>query len=160
MPISSVKTANFGKLKSGLGSVGYALFDATGSVASSRTDAGVYEIGTGTGVYAASIEFPDDFSGTILWDTGEATAVYASEEQNFTDSAASLAGDLTVIKSSIDSDLTFIRDMIGGRWKIDHENFQMIFYKEDNVTEVARFDLRDKTGAPSFLSVFNRQKVI
>lgn len=149
MSTMSVKTANFGKTKSGLTTVGYELFDATGSAVGSRVTAGVYEVGTGTGVYGAEVSFPDDFSGTILWDTGEgATSSYASEEQNFADSPASLSDDLT-----------FVRDMIGGKWKIDHESYQMIFYKDDNVTEVARFDLKDKNQSPSYLSVFHRSRV-
>ena len=36
--------------------------------------------------------------------------------------------------------------MIGGRWKIDKDTDQMIFYKDDNVTEVARFNLYDALG--------------
>jgi len=125
-----------------------------------RSTLGVYEIGTLTGIYGAIVVFNDNFSGTILWDTGELNAVkFASEEINLADSADSLSGDITDIKSAISSDLTLVRNMIAGAWKIDHERFQMIFFKEDNVTEVARFDLRNKRNEPSFLSVFSRQKV-
>jgi hypothetical protein len=160
MPLTVVKTVNFGKTRSNLGTVGYTLFDNAGVEIASRSVLGVYEVGIMTGIYAASITFPDGFAGSILWDTGQgADAVYATEEQNFTDSASSLSGDITSIKSALDADLTFVKDMLGGRWRIDHENFQMIFYKHDNVTEVARFDLRDKNNDPSFLSVFHRNRV-
>lgn len=147
MSTLSVKSVNFGKTKSGLATVGYALFDATGSIAVPRTDTGVFEMGANTGNYGAQITFPANFSGTILWDTGEATPVYASDEYN--------AGE---IPASLTSDVAFIKDMIGGRWTIDSATYQMIFYKDDNVTEVARFDLKDKNGNPSFLSVFTRQR--
>ena len=43
-----------------------------------------------------------------------------------------------------------------GRWKI--ESNQMIFFKDDNVTEVARFDLKDGAGSPSMTNVFERVK--
>jgi len=41
----------------------------------------------------------------------------------------------------------FIKDIEGGRWKRD--GTQMIFYKADNVTEVARFDLKKFDGTPA-----------
>jgi len=160
MPITAVKSANFGKLRGGLATVGYALYNSAGALSVARRTTGVHEVGDATGIYAAAVEFPDNFTGSILWDTGQGSdTVYASEEQNNTDSAASLTTDLTSIKTSIDADLTFVRDMIGGRWRIDHENFQMIFYKHDNSTEVAKFDLRDKNDDPSYLSVFHRNRV-
>lgn len=156
-----VKTVNFGKMRSNLDSVGYTLFDNTGVEIVPRSALGVYEVGIETGVYAAPIAFPDSFSGSILWDTGQGTkTVYATEEQNFTDSPAALAGDINIIKASLDTDLTFVKDMLGGQWKIDDANYQMIFYKDDNVTEVARFDLSDNKGTPSFLSVFLRKRVV
>ena len=145
---TTIKTANFGKTKAGLLTVGYTLFGSAGSVISPRTTSGVYEVGSTTGIYGAEITIPESFSGTILWDTGNGgSTVYASEEINYTDSAAFLSADLE-----------FVKDMIGGRWVIDHDNFQMIFYKHDNSTEVARFDLRDKNNDPSYLSVFHRKR--
>lgn len=160
MPITAVKSANFGKLRGGLLTVGYTLYNNLGAEVASRSTVGVHEVGSSTGIYAASVTFPDSFAGSILWDTGQgADTVYASEEQNNTDSAASLTGDISSIKTSIDADLTFVKDMIGGRWCIDPETAQMVFYKGDNTTEVARFDLRDKNDKPSYLSVFDRNRV-
>ena len=43
----------------------------------------------------------------------------------------------------------FIFDVEGGRWKIDTGTDQMIFYKADNVTEIARVDLKDLAGSPT-----------
>lgn len=159
MPRQIVKTVNFGKTKTGLLTVGYTLYDTIGVVVTPRTEDDVYEVGNGTGIYSAEVTFPDNFSGTILWDTGQGVATaYASEEQNSADSAAALVTDINTIKSTLNADLTFVKDMLGGQWKIDDKNFQMIFYKSDNVTEVARFDLRDNKGDPSFLSVFLRSR--
>jgi hypothetical protein len=160
MPVSAVKSANFGKLRGGLLTVGYTLYDESGDETSPRTTTGVHEVGVNTGIYAAPVTFPDNFKGSILWDTGEgAGTVYASEEQNNSDSASALSADITSIKAALSDDLTFVKDMLGGQWKIDDDNFQMIFYKDDNTTEVARFDLRDNKGSPSFLSVFLRSRV-
>jgi hypothetical protein len=55
--------------------------------------------------------------------------------------------------------LDFIENMEGGRWLIDEDNDQMIFYGSDNVTEVARFNLKDQDGAASVLNVFERTRV-
>jgi hypothetical protein len=57
----------------------------------------------------------------------------------------------------IQENVTFIRDIEGGRWMIDKTLKQMIFYKADNTTEVARFDLFDGDGVPAFDGVFERQ---
>lgn len=55
-------------------------------------------------------------------------------------------------------DITFLKDIEGGRWKI--EGVQMIFYKSDNLTEVARFNLFDAAGNPtSAVEVFERKRV-
>ena len=49
--------------------------------------------------------------------------------------------DATTIKS----DLNFVKDIEGGRWK--REGSLMIFYKDDNSTEVARFNLLNESGS-------------
>jgi len=58
---------------------------------------------------------------------------------------------------SLETLIAFISDIEGGRWKI--ENNQMIFYKDDNVTEVARFNLYDEAGDPAETDVFERERV-
>lgn len=48
---------------------------------------------------------------------------------------------------SILSDLGFVKDIEGGKWEIDGDD--MIFYKDDNTTEIARFTItRDDDGNP------------
>jgi hypothetical protein len=59
--------------------------------------------------------------------------------------------------TSLESMLDFIGSIEGGRWKI--ENNQMIFYEDDNVTEVARFNLYDADGQPAETDVFERERV-
>lgn len=54
-------------------------------------------------------------------------------------------------------DLEFVRHIEGGRWRIIGN--QMIFYEDDNTTEVARFNLFDQSGSPSMVNVFERQRV-
>lgn len=44
-----------------------------------------------------------------------------------------------------------------GRWLM--QNNQIIFYKADNVTELARFDLFDKFGNPTMVGAYERRKV-
>ena len=59
---------------------------------------------------------------------------------------------------TLQDDITFLKDIEGGRWK--REGTQMIFYKDDNTTEVARFDLYQSTGKPATASdeVWERQR--
>jgi len=48
-----------------------------------------------------------------------------------------------------------LADIEGGRWHI--VNNQMVFYKADNITEVARFDLVDAGGSPTMTDVMERK---
>lgn len=52
--------------------------------------------------------------------------------------------------------LGFIRDIEGGRWKVDTATNEMVFFKEDNVTVVARFNLFNQFGAAATDNVFER----
>ena len=177
--LQQLRVCNFGRTKlnaTGSSGVGYQLIDFDGSVILSRTTTGVYQ--TAPGIYSAYITFPDEFRGQILWDTGSvfAETYYASEqhntEENLPDAiydklniiadgienvnssvTGSIGDKLNLLQNKID----YIADMTAGRWKI--ENYQMIFYKEDNVTEIARFDLFDDQGNPSMDAVFDRRKV-
>ena len=56
------------------------------------------------------------------------------------------------------SNTTFAKDIEGGKWEID--GTQMIFYKEDNTTEIARYNLFDINGNPSATDVYKRERVI
>lgn len=55
------------------------------------------------------------------------------------------------------TDLELIKNVEGGRWRIVSN--QMIFYEDDNTTEVARFNLFDSAGSPTMTNVYDRQRV-
>lgn len=61
--------------------------------------------------------------------------------------------------STLETDIQFLIDVAGGRWKIDEAVNQMIFYKSDNTTEVARFNLFDINGTATTRNVFERVRV-
>lgn len=95
---------------------------------------------------------------------GKAAAIQVSSESltGIDADIAALAVQNTAIQNSIsalDVDVQFIKDIEGGRWWIDRTINQMIFYKEDNVTEVARFDLKDFDGLPASENVYQRTRV-
>jgi len=82
MSLTLPKTVAFGGSKTGLvGSVGVTLLDPDGSVQVVRTTSGIYEIGGGC--YGKEIVFPDIWNGSILWDTGGGSPVYASEDYSY-----------------------------------------------------------------------------
>lgn len=53
-------------------------------------------------------------------------------------------------------DIDFIKEIEGGRWRINTSTNQMIFYKSDNTTIVATYNLFDGDGNASYTSVFER----
>lgn len=57
----------------------------------------------------------------------------------------------------IDGNVGFLKDIEGGKWTI--VNDQMVFFKADNLTEVARFNLFDSAGNPTMTSVMTRERV-
>ena len=154
--IKFVKTVNFGRGLSGrlaaspfkadgVTNIRYSIYDTLGNVSSSRSNSGIYEVqvlGEGTGIYGAQLELFQAFSGSILWEitASNGNVVYAADELEF------------------DSRVT--RHLTAGQWAIDKTNSQMIFYTEDNVSEVGRFDLFDSNSSPSIESVFRRTRVI
>lgn len=74
---------------------------------------------------------------------------------NPNDIASAVWQDATAL--SLVNNVNFIKDIEGGRWSIIGN--QMVFYKEDNITELARFNLFDANGVPAAESVFDRQRV-
>jgi hypothetical protein len=155
MAISQLRNVNFGSTNVNLtGSigVGFAVYDTAGTLISARTTNGVYQTLSGSGIYNAYISFPDNFRGSILWDTGGGSPTYASEQYNYEENNPKV-DLLTQISGSID----FIQKIEGGKWKII--NNQMIFYATDNSTEVARFNLFDSTGNPTTSAPFERRRV-
>jgi hypothetical protein len=63
----------------------------------------------------------------------------------------------TATLSSIAADVTAIKKIQEGRWRIVGN--QMIFYEDDNNTEIMRFNLFDASGDPAMTAVFDRQRV-
>ena len=56
-------------------------------------------------------------------------------------------------------EMEFVRDMSEGKWEIDTTANQMIFYKSDNETEIARFNLFNSAGVAASDNVFKREYV-
>ena len=142
MPDSQVKlakTVNFGRsLSNRPGHVYYSIYDTLGNSSVFRATGSIYQVGVGTGVYGSEISFSQHFSGSILWEVtaSNGNIVFASDEVE------------------IDSRLT--RHFTVGQWEIDETTKEMIFYQDDNVTEMGRFDLKDASGDPSVDQVFKR----
>lgn len=159
MALSQLRNVNFGRMRlnaTGSTGVGYQLLDTTGAAVAARTTAGVYQ--TAPGIYAAYVSFPDNFRGQVLWDTGTAflTASYATEQYNYEENNPKVDSIYNVV-TSMTGTLNSIYDIQFGRWRIVGD--QMIFYKDDNATEVARFNLFDDAGNPTMDAVFERVKV-
>ncbi len=139
--VKLVKTVNFGKRLSNRPSfVYYSLYDTLGAVTTSRSSGSIYQVGTGTGVYGSQLSLTQSFSGSILWEVtaSNGNVVFASEE--------------------IETDQKITRHFTTGRWMIDESSNQMIFYQEDNDTEIGRFNLKDRDGGGSFEEVFERTR--
>ena len=137
--VKLVKTVNFGKsLSDRPASVYYSLYNTVGENSVFRSTGSIYQVGSGTGIYGSEISLSQHFSGSILWEVtaSNGSVVFASDEVE------------------IDSRLT--RHFTVGQWEIDKNTNQMIFYQDDNVTEMGRFDLEDAKGKPSTDQVFKR----
>lgn len=165
MSVILTKAVNFGSRAAGLTTIGYTVFNHTGSLEAARTETGISELliaSSSTGTFFASVEFPDDFRGSIIWDTGAGLArkLYAVEQYNELENNP--APDLTystlqVVSSSVEqvkSDVSFTKKMTSGRWSV--EDTTMVFYDEDNSTVLAKFSLFNEGLAPSEKEVFHR----
>ncbi len=156
MSLSQLRNCNFGRTRlnaTGSTGVGYTVLDTTGATVTARTTAGVYQ--SAPGIYAAYITFNDGFNGQIIWDTGTAFAPveYAAEQYNVQENDPKVAATHAIV-TQMSGTIASLYDIQFGKWQIVSN--QMIFYKEDNVTEVARFDLFDDANAPSMDAVFKR----
>ena len=137
--VKLVKTVNFGKgLSDRPANVYYSLYDTLGTVSIFRSTGSIYQLGSGTGIYGSEISFNQSFSGSILWEitASNGNIVFASDEVE------------------IDSRLT--RHFTVGQWEISKDDNVMIFYQDDNSTEIGRFDLKDASGIASTGEVFKR----
>jgi len=159
--LQQLRNVNFGKnCANATGSlgVGYTILSTSGTITTSRSTSDVYQLTSGSGIYAAYVSFPDNFRGQLLWDTGTTfpTASYATEQFNYEENNPNV--DVTnQMVTQMSGTTSQLYDIQYGRWKI--ENDQMKFYKADNVTLVATFNLFDDLGAPSMDTVFERVKV-
>ena len=79
MTLTLPKTCALGGSQTGLvGTAGVTLLNPDGTTHTARATAGIYEIGGGC--YGKNIVFSDDWIGSILWDSGGGSPVYATEE--------------------------------------------------------------------------------
>jgi len=90
------RQANFGSRKTGLSTVGYALLNEDGTTKQARATTGVSELIAGSGAYGAVISFEDTWRGIIIWDTGEATPLYAFDSFNYSEYSGGGGGGFVV----------------------------------------------------------------
>jgi len=152
MPCEVNRTVNFGTTKSGLRHVGYCLLNTKGAIIRPRSELGVHEVGEGTGIYSAMVCFPDQFRGTVLWDTGENNPAFAAEEYNYYDNNSVM---LEQMKYVFDQ-LSFLRGLQAGRWALKKETAEMIFYDETGENMLVSYSMTDSKGEPSLEEVFDR----
>jgi len=132
-----LQTTNLGKSLGGSTSdIRYSIYNTLGVQSGSTTNTGIYEIGSSTGLFGVQLDVSTSFSGSIVWSVNGNTSVYAVEEVK------------------IDQKLT--RIIQTGRWKIDKDDKQLIFYDADNDTELIKYNLFDRKGAASIDEVFDR----
>lgn len=166
MSLLQLRNVHFGRSRAnvtGSAGVGYALLDTTGTTSAPRTTVGVYQLVSGSGAYAAYISFPDNFRGQVLWDCPPVTTSgglvlsqsYATEQYNYEENNPNVDSISQTIQL-MSGTLSQLYRMNFGRWLITGN--QMIFYADDNSTEVARFNLYDDLGAPTMDAVFDRRK--
>ena len=135
-----LQTANLGKGYSDRTTdIRYTIYDTLGTETVSATNTGVYQLGNSTGLYGVELNLNNRFSGSIVWSVDGNTNVYATEE--------------------IKMDQKMARFIHTGRWIIDENTNQMVFYEDDNVTEIARYDLKDRDGNASITEIFERSRV-
>jgi hypothetical protein len=155
MSLTQLRNVNFGAAKTGA-PVQYRVLDASGVEILPPTTTGVYESIAGSGIYAAPITFSNNFSGSIVWDTNDAAIEYATEQYNYQENNPNVDNTLTML-TAVSGSIDLVRDMTEGKWKIVSNKMQ--FYKADNTTLIAEFNLFDNTGAPSMDAVFERRRI-
>tara|TARA_Y100001973_G_C5203348_1_gene339527 strand:+ start:1767 stop:2192 length:426 start_codon:yes stop_codon:yes gene_type:complete len=132
-----LQTANLGAGLGGIsGSIRYALYDTKGTETVAATNTGVYELGSSTGLYGVELDLSTQFSGSIVWSVSGNSRVFATEE--------------------VKIDQKISRYIHTGRWTVDSDTKQMIFFQDDNETVIARYNLFDSSGSPSVKEVFDR----
>lgn len=143
------KTAAFGLANGSLATVGYELYNPDGSANGSRITTGVAERGTGSGVYGASVSFPDGFVGEIRWDTGGVTVLFAAEEVNPSPFEKGLIDFTQAVPTSntaqsIGDCLNAARAQGFGKWVLSGTTLTL--YAADGVTGLRAFTLDNSTS--------------
>lgn len=158
MSLNQSKNVIFGSPRAnatGSSGVGYTILDTTGSIVAARSTSGIHQLASGSGTYSAYVSFPDDFHGSILWDTGTAftSVYYASEQINAEENNPNVDTSYNTLLA-MSASLETIRGFTEGRWHII--GTQMLFYDRDNTTLLGTFDLNDINGLPTNDAVFER----
>ena len=136
-----LQTANLGKgYADRTTDVRYSIYNTLGVETTSATNTGIYQLGLSTGLYGVELNLNNLFSGSIVWSIDGNSSVYATEE--------------------IKIDQKMARYIHTGRWIIDESSKQMIFYEDDNTTEIVRYDLKDRDGNASIDEIFERRRVV
>lgn len=116
MAVQIIRVVNFGKSRSGLSTVGYAILNSVGAVQSARTISGVYELTASSGIYAAFATFPENFQGSIIWDTGETPGriLYAAEQYNYLENNPSPEKTLQVVGALLSGSIITSGSIVSG----------------------------------------------
>ena len=144
---------------------------------------GVYQLaevnqGDGAGIYTCEYTHSDT-PGTYLFVVNSASHPGKDARQVYFESPMSSGLDWSKVERSqirealgitgeraqpeggtlqnIAAQADFIAGIEGGRWQIT--NNQMLFYADDNTTEIARFDLFDSNDNPASENIFERKRV-
>jgi hypothetical protein len=99
------------------------------------------------------VRITDNSTGTAVVNTSGAVTTELTADAVWEEAVT----DHSSVSGSFAEAIKLISDIEGGRWKI--ESNQMIFYEDDNITEVARFNLYDSGGSPAMEDVFERTRV-
>lgn len=168
MSLILLQNAAFGPQRSdvtGSTGVGYTILDVAGDIVSARTTTGVYELASGSGLYAADVTYPDNFNGQIVWDCPSVTGSYgqilsqafATEQYNYEANDPTVQATYALLSGTIAPNLQAIYDIEYGRWKLDPVANTMTFYDPTGTVILAVFNMFDNTFAPATDAVFQRQ---
>lgn len=116
--------------------------------------------------YTSSINYTIRFDGTSA--LGASRYTFAANDHHSFDlweepmnahtGSVFASGSVTPLSSSGQM-LNFIKDIEGGRWRIDISTNQMVFFKDDNSTIVAVYDLFNSASVADTNNVFERRRV-
>ena len=122
------------------------------------TAGGLSEIGT-TGIYKYDFSLYDNTKDyTWISDGGagledDIRYIYGASESDYNKQMTDVQADLDnpdqykADLTGLDTMITFLFNIEGGKWEMTSN--QLIMYKSDNITEVARFNLFNAAGNPA-----------